>query len=442
MSEETVLAQGHEMNIGNDGQSATGAESLSTVATDLGMPEDMAKEFMNNDPSFAEFVNSQPENEDRGGNGDHAAEEKAAEDSPADGGEDEPQDADADGKDSSAETDGEKFEFADNVIDGMTGEDFGKLPDSAQEALASFYAQSQAKVQEAEEYKSKVDALLNDPVIKSRAEMINAGRGDIAVRGLTPVEKKSLVDSISKIVGLELEEESLGSDEAKNLLSAIENGLETVAKQIAQDYTDQAILTADAVRQQAEISRQGNEALLGLRQFNKELEVKEKDISKFYVFGAGGAVSYNEKHPEIEKFKNGIGKISAWADEHGIDYAKMLKMGSKAFYAAAAAALDMPVALNTTARDQKIAADARKKALAPFLRTKGGTLDVDGRSAVINREKAETVTVNGMDAVRLVEDGNYYDEVVARRPNDADWLAKVEAAATKGRAIIDKRKNQ
>jgi hypothetical protein len=180
--------------------------------------------------------------------------------------------------------------------------------------------------------------------------------------------------------------------------------------------------------------------MLGLSQFDKGLAVKETDIAKFYKFENGKTV-YNDRHPEIETFKNGIGRFIEWACAHGIDNRMAVKMGAKAFYAAAAADLDRPVAMNTTDRDKKIASDAVRKKLAPFLKgNSGGTLNVAGGNAAQNRT-AEPALVHGFNAEKLAEDPAYLREMYAKYAFDPDMLDKLGEAASVGRGRIEKRSN-
>lgn len=411
---------------------------ISETAAELGIPEDEMKEILRTDPAFAESLKKskgEPEDKTKGGEGDHDPD--SGEGSSADSDEEKKTPEGADDNSSTEEGESDS-DFADNVIDGLKGSEFSKLSEDAQEAVAKFYEKAQADSQKATEVESRMQKLLEDPVVKARAEAIEAGRAsDVEVRGLTEQEKKGIVSKVGDELGLD-------SDDREKLLSMIEDGIEKAAKEMASDLSQKAILVQDARRRAEETTKKGVEMILGLSKYNKTLAVKETDLAKFYKTDGKGGFVYNEDHPEIETWKNGLGKIQTWAAQKGIDYAKALELGDKAFYAMAAAALDMPVALNTGDRDKKMVAEIRKKALAPFLKgSSPRTLATEGSSGVVDRKKAaQTVMVGGLDAVKLAEDQGYLNRMIEKRPGDMAWLDKVTAAAEKGRTILNKRKSQ
>lgn len=414
---------------------------VSETAEDLGIPEEEMKKILESDPEFAENLKKskgEPEDKEDGGEEGHGSDNKKSEDDSSADSDDEkktPEGAD----DSSSTDEGESdSDFADNVIDGLKGSEFKKLSEDAQDAVTKFYEKAQADSQKATEAESRMQKLLEDPVIKTRAEAIEAGRAsDVEVRGLTDQEKKGIVSKIGDELGLD-------SDDREKLLSMIEGGIENAAKEMATDLSQKAILTQEAKRRAEETTKKGAEMILGLSKYNKALAVNETDIAKFYKSDGKGGFVYNEEHPEIEAWKNGLGKIQTWAAQKGIDYSKALELGDKSFYAMAAAALDMPVALNTGDRDKKMMAETRKKALAPFLKgSSPRALATESSSGVVDRKKAaQTVMVGGLDAVKLAEDQGYLNRMIEKRPGDMAWLDKVTAAAEKGRTILDKRKSR
>jgi hypothetical protein len=410
------------------------AESgVSDVANDLGIDEDVAKMFADNDPQFRERLVAKPQEEgeaDNKGGEDHSAGGETPGENSAAGDESKESEAKTDDKDSGQGADDEKLEFADDVIKGFKGDDFGKLSRASQEALADFYEEAKAKSERAAEYEAKIAKLMNDPVIKSRVDVIESG-APLPVGGLSPKEVQGIAAKLAADLGYDMED----PEESSTVMKLVET-LKSGIYEVARDMANETIVAQDTARKQAEVAKQGNELLRGLSQFNKGLAVKETDLSKFYKYSNGKA-AYNDAHPEIEAFKNGIGKISAWAGEMGIDYEKALKMGPEAFYAAAAAALKMPVAFNTKERDDKMVSNAVKQKLAPFLRTGGGTLDVGGGSAA-QGGGGEAVIVHGFNAVRLVEDQAYLAEMYDRYLTDPDRLNQLDVAASIGRSIIEK----
>ena len=414
---------------GND--TSTVNDNLSVVAADMGVPEELVKEFAAGDEKFAALVQGEEDTSKSDGE-DNASGEEPEENSAAGSEPDTEAKPSADDKIPAGKSDDTPVEFADDVIRGIKAKDFEKLSDDARVALAEFYNESQAKAAKADEAEARISRLLDDPVVRARATAIEAGRpADLQVRGMTAVERKSISAAIQDRL-------SLDESEVEEILSIVGGGIENVAKDMAQDLANRSIAAQDSVRREAEIQKQGNELLRGLSQYNKSLEVQETDLTKFYKFSSG-KIGFNESHPEIEKFKNGLGKISMWAGQNGIDNRMAIQMGAKAFYAAAAAALDMPVALNTKERDAKIAATAKQKALAPFLKSaKSNTLNTQGTDSTVNRNIAEGVIRDGFDITKLATDAAYYDATIRRFWGNEEKLARIDELTAQGQALIDK----
>jgi hypothetical protein len=409
---------------------STTDSNLATVADNLGISEEGARFLAENDPDFNAFVDAK---KDTGGDDGHVPPDDNSGVASA-AGEDDKDAKDVKADENSGEgTDSGVFEFADDVIKGLSGEDFAKLPEAAQDALATYYQEAESRIAEAEGVKARVDSLLSDPVIKSRADMLDSGRADVQVRGMTAAEKQAVAERIRADMDLD-------DDEISQVMTIVGTGIENVAKQMAEDYAQQAITLADQSRREMEIAKQGNDLMLSLAQFNKSLAVKETDLSKFYSY-ANGQWALNEKHPEYAVFKDGLGKIMDWAQKNKIGYAQALQLGPESFYGAAAVALKMPVAFNTEERDKKMVADARKAALKPFLKEgKSNTLNPQGTQGVVDSKAAERVMSHGMDAIRLVEDGAYYDEMIVKSFGNPGMADKIAEAASVGRAAIEKRK--
>jgi len=323
------------------------------------------------------------------------------------------------------------------VIPGLKGEVLAKLPKEAQEAVADFYGAVEERAKKVEASEAAMNLLKQDPYLKSRIEAAEAGTR-VQIRGITPKEKETIVaklkDGLAEELGLE-------DAEAEKVVEVFGKGItraaEDIARQMAQDYAAQALQSQESVRRETEVRKQGNDLLRGLSQFNKSLEIKEADLSKFYKRLSDDKIVYNDAHPEIEKFKGGLGKISQWAGDMGITYEKALKMGAEAFYAAAATALKMPVAFNTQERDKKMVGDAVKQKLKPFLKTDGGTLNVEGGNAPQGGDVG-AVIINGFNAVKLVEDDAYRAEMYNKYTLQPDKIDELDAAVSYGRNVIEK----
>jgi len=439
---EGGVAQQEMFPASGDAQTSTppadsGVSDVASVTDDLGIDEDVAKMFADNDPDFVERLKAKPQEGETNNNGgdDHSADGETPGENSATADEqkgDSP--APADGKDSGGND--ETLEFKDDVIPGLKGEVLAKLPKEAQEAVADFYGAVEERAKKVEASEVAMNLLKQDPYLKSRIEAMEAGT-QAQIRGLTPDDEKAIAEGVTKFM---VEKLTIEDVDAAEVVAAFKGGIMTtaqrIAQQMAQDYAAQALQSQEALKETREVIKQGDAVLLGLSEFDKSLAVKEKDLSKFYVT-QNGKTFFNEKHPEIETFKNGIGQFIAWASERGINYNNLAKMGAKAFYAAAAADLNRPVAFNTKERDDKMVSNAVKQKLKPFLKTDGGTLDVGGGNAA-QGGGAEPKIIHGFNAVKLVEDGAYREEMYLKHALDADMIDKLDAAASVGRDIIEK----
>lgn len=289
--------------LGDAQASSAPDDSVSAIANEIGVDEDTAKMFMDNDPDIRDKLIKPAQGEGatgKEGSEDHGAGEGSGENSAADG---QKEASAADGKDSGGE---EQLEFADDVIPGLKGEVFGKLPKEAQEAVAEFYGAVQEKSKKLEATEAALNALKQDPYLKSRIAAAESGM-QMQMRRLTPEEKNSLGARLAEKMGLVLTEPA-DVEILNETIADIEAGIATVAQGMAQDYAAKTLAAQEAITRLAETNKRGNELMRGLSTFNKSLEVKEADLSKFYKFSADGKVVYNDAHPEIEKFKGGLGR--------------------------------------------------------------------------------------------------------------------------------------
>jgi len=405
-----------------------GSDKTAAAAEEFGLPEDFLKNALESDPEMKALIEGKKPGEDKKGSEGHDAEGESGEDSAADGQKQEPS---ADEKDSGNEE--APAPFADDVIPGLKGEVFGKLPEEAQEAVAKFYEEAQEKTRKAESLEATLNTLKQDPLIRSRIAAAEAGV-TVPVRGVSQAEAQSIAGILIEKLGLDAESEA---GAITDTVAALARGIEGIAQDMAQGYAGQSLQTLEALREVAEIDKQGDALLFGLSQFDKNLALKETNLAKFYTFDPTTKKTvFNEKHPEIEKYKNGLGKFVQWASDRGMDNRQIVKMGAKAFYAAAAADMGKAVTFNSADRDKKIAAEARKSVLNAFRKTGGGTLATQGTAPA---GKSGQYIENGIDVTKLATDGSYFDELVAKRPGDMAWIDKLSELEAKGREIINRK---
>jgi len=413
---------------GTGGGGGSGDPPVPAAADDFAdLPEEFKKNAMESDPELKALVEGKKPDADKGGE-DHDADGSSGKDSASDGQTQEPKADDSSGKEEAP------AQFADDVIPGLKGEVFGKLPEEAQEAVAKFYQEALEKTQKADSVSAAVEALKQDPYLRSRIAAAEAGM-PAQPRSISQEEAQSISALLAEKLGLNVDEDEGERAALSDAMAALIPGIDAIAKQMAQDYAGRSLQIQETVKEAREANRRADALLFGLSEFDKGLALKETAIDNFYaVDPKTGKTVLNERHPEIEKYKNGIGKFVQWAFDHGFDNRQIVKMGAKAFYAAAAADMGKTVAINTADRDKKIAADARKNAINLFRKPGGGALSTQGTAPA---SKAGSYMENGIDVTRLASDGDYYDALMAQRLGDRAWIEKLSELESKGRAILN-----
>lgn len=377
---------------------------------DIDIPDDDFEAILNSDPEYREMLEkgkkeSEPPSDD-------------------DSGEGKDDDTTTAGKDGSALPDSSEddVEFEDNVIPGISGEAFGKLDKVVQSALGEHYQKAQETAEKLTSTEERLNRLLEDPVVAMQNDLIAKGRGGTYqnLRGITPQEAKEIQNKLG-----------LDDDDIKLLIPM----LDPIVKDRAQVMINNYAVEKNNQTVIADLQQKGKELLLGLSEFNKELALKETNIDKI--------LEQKEKHPEWEAFKNGIGKIRQWCIDRGYKYHDIAKMFSpKALYAAAAADVGLPVAINLDKRDQTLIAETRKKALSPFFKNKSSKTLQPGSSPENRRELQHKVQKGGYDIIRLVTDEAYYERAVNKDYGNVDHLEKIDALAAEGRALLKKQKQK
>lgn len=328
----------------------------------------------------------------------------------------------------------ENIDFADDVIAGLKGEHLKKLPKEALEALAAYVEKHTSVSGEASKASESLNKLLADPIVKKRLDLLNKGKTDYETRGISDGEKQAILKAIEEKAGLD-------SSEAEAAYNAIKDNLDSIVKGSAKDSLQNLILEDDGQRQQEEVGKKGRAAFLELKKFNKDLEFKETDPSKFWVKGRDGVNIVNDAHPEAAKFKEKVLPVMNSFAKCNLSYSEMIKIkeefGEEAIYALSAIKLGLPVAFNTGERDKKIVASELRKRLAPFIKSNGsGELAVNGGSKIAET-RSKAVIKSGYDVKRLASDPEYYEKALIAKTTSAH-MDLIEALAEEGEALIAK----
>ena len=409
---------------------AVGGSDLSV--DDMTPPDGMTieefKEVLNEDPEFADMVKKEQEQ--------RKAPQGKKQPQPPDEGEEGPAaNADTGEPDEGDGDTGGDAVFADDIIKGLKGEHLSALPEDAQTAIGEFYQEHEATREELGRTKQQLDAILEDPIVQHRKDLIAQGKGGLEY------ELPKMADEDKRAI-----QEQFDLDDGD--MEKLDKLIYKHAERVARAHTYNQSMYANQKQQVEQRLSEGKNALMKLGELNPNLKLKETDLSKFFTTKNNRFV-YNEDHPEIEQFKNGVGKIREWAINKKMNYADIAdfvdRYGSEALYTAAAKDLKMPVAFNTEERDGEIVKRAKQAALKPFL--KGSSAGLASRSGSSHsgqaRQKTEAKERNGgYNIERLATDEKYYSEAIERGLSGKgaeEHMAKINALRAKGEAALRKR---
>ena len=324
------------------------------------------------------------------------------------------------------------LEFEDDAIPGLKGEDLKKLGPNAAMALADYHEKTTEATAKLAETKSALENLLADPVVKARKEMIDNGKTAYDVRQITPDERQTAINRLVQKIDFTPEEAATAFDELRS-------GFETIVKQSVEGYIQNRVLETAAQQKASETIHKARSVFLGFGQFNKDLEFKETDPNKFWKKDSKEQDVLDESHPEAEKFRKFVIPVMQALGKSGLSYDGVLKLaeeiGSDGLYAIAAKKLNLPVAINTKKRDQKMVALEVQKRFKSFLKSNASEeLPADGDNTNSSGKKGKDNMLDGIDLDRILDDESYVDQVM-RKKADPKWIDRVEEIQDKARSI-------
>ena len=302
-------------------------------------------------------------------------------------------------------------EYEDNVIEGLTGQDFGDMTDNGRKAISEFYALYQESVEAKANLQNEHNRVLEDPLVKHRMEVIAAGNQAL------PYQVAALSSAkVQEIMG------ATSDTEAANKIVA-------AANELAQTAFANLQIKQAGERKKKERESAGSSVLFEAGNLHPKHKVKEKDLPKI-VKGHSDFAAYAASHA----------KIIDYAREKGWDLAALSGFQPKELYAAAAAHYGWPVAMNTGDRDKKIVAGAVSSALAPFVKQRGDKRRAQGApvgSRGTDAKKTKDMAANsGVDIEKLARDDEYHEKVIMMKPGNTEWLDKVAGLRLKGEARL------
>lgn len=326
-------------------------------------------------------------------------------------------------KDKNLEDENTKYSFEGDLEIGdvkFTKDALNELPTPVLENLGKMKTKIDSLSEQVANAQTRSDELLNDPVVKERDKAIRDGRANEPyATGMTKEAHTAISAALKK----------LDLDEAE---------IETFFKEVLiKEYSqDLEFSTANAVKnrvttmqREENLTQNRNKSFDLLRdclQHNQNLAVEEKDFSKFFTVDDKGRVTgFDKTHPEYKKFSEGPMKIfDYWATKRKTSWADFVQLSTKEIYAAAAAANNLPVAINTESRDQNIVQGERQK----IIESLGGKRVADAMSnsgkASSSQDSAAHASLDNQGAIddSKLDDPEYVDQLMTSAETEEDLL--------------------
>ena len=316
----------------------------------------------------------------------------------------------------------EAVDYKDDVIPGLKGKDFAEIPDPVKEILDKFVEEHETVKGKAKSAEERLAKLMADPVVKDRAILIetNQNLADYDIEKMNISDDESL--KIKAAFGLN--DEQIGR--LKPLITA-------VAHQMADAQLKNRLKIHEQQATIKENTAKGWETLRSLGKMDKNLAINETDLSK--IVDEKGMVRDN--HPEREIYL----KLAEACRSLGWDWTRLAQTEPEVLYAAIAAKMKLPVALNTTERDKKIIAETKKNTLKHFQTPKGEARTLSSEPDP-ERGTERVIVRDGFDIKRLASDPDYYETIVSKKWGDLEWQKKVDDLADRGRNLLKEQSNK
>jgi hypothetical protein len=310
--------------------------------------------------------------------------------------------------------DDDKFTFEADVQVGdlvFKKESLANLPNDVLENLGNLKTKMEDLNQQVTSKSQEVEEFLKDPVIAFQAKRIAEGRGaePLPMVGVTKETQTALLSTLQDKHGLTKDE---ATDVFNSVKAEIEADIKFNVEHAVKNSLGEFKQTVEAKENRSKgcnLLSQVNDMLAKVK---PEIALKDADMSKIIELG--------EKHPQYLAFKNGPGKFfDYWTEKLG-SWSKFAQMSPEEIYAPVAAKLGLPVAINTKARDEKIALSEREKAINA-LGAKRVAKAMSQRSAPASTTgtQASIDNLSGIDKSKL-NDPEYIENLITGAKSDTE----------------------
>lgn len=389
--------------------------------------EAYAKEMLGDDPDYQKAVMEKPVDEkpaDEKPVDENPEEEKPADEKPVD---EKPEEETLDGDKPSDETPSdetpteekkEEVEYEDNVIPELTGKQFASLPEDVREIVAKTSGKLEELTNKGKETESRLQKLLNDPIVKHREEIITTGKGQLLYE-LPKLTDQQRAEIISY----------LDSDTPESRKKADEI-LDGVVKQAAELGESNARLLADATYHSKESLKSAANVLLKLGELNPDLKCDITDPEKII----------STPFEKLGKLGEGLKILTAnWSKSafiHNIPR-HIAEKKPEALYAEMAAELGLPVILNADKKIRDIVKKSNQALADRFRKNKDGAGGKMPAGKDVDSKKIKNgQIVEGIDIAKLASNDEYHEKMLYKNSADLKWVDKITRLRERGERFL------
>jgi hypothetical protein len=311
----------------------------------------------------------------------------------------------------------EEVEYEDNVIPGLTGKQFSALPDDVREVVAKAATQAEELKTKSSETQSRLEKLLNDPIVKHRDEMIKTGKSDLTYELPTITDQQ-----FAEILKCVDEDTPEARKKARDILGDI------VKQSSELSESNTRILENSKFNTQKMLNSAGKN-LLKLGELNAELKCDITDPDKlvetpFEKLGNLGKVL--QKLSEMQANKT-ITSVAKYISERK----------PEALYAEMAVELGLPLVLNADKKIRDIVKKSNQALADRYRKNKDGNGGQMPSGKEVDSKKIKSgQVVDGIDIVKLATNDDYHEKMLYKNSGDLKWVDKISRLRERGERFL------
>jgi hypothetical protein len=322
----------------------------------------------------------------------------------------------SDKEESDAEIDDIESEYEDDIIPGLKGSQFSELPEDIQTIVATTRNKIDEMSNELKTVKEEYEALLKDPVVQHRKDLIQQGISENAYE--IPEVSAQLLNKIKQ---------AFDSD---NLEKAAEL-INEYGKNTADAGASKAnMMMSERQKREATLSKAA-ENLFKLSKLNPALNIDIDDVSKiintpFEKLGVIGEILTDLQQKKADGIIGNVARYIAETDP-------------EVLYAQIAIKKNLPIVKNADKQINDKIKKSNNELLDRFKKSKdksSGQMPTD--TSVDNKSVHKSSHIrDGIDIIKLAKDDDYHEQILNQR-QDIKWLEKISQLRADGEKLLEK----